>query len=116
MYQYDCKTIFVTKNAYTPTRTSSSHMRDAYWTDAITAKGSTSSHSIADLNMVITRSKSHVASLTHVGLGHAEAGADLAAQQRLQPALLLCVSAVADQHLHVAGVGRRAVKHLPHTA
>ena len=46
------------------------------------------------------------------GLGHREARADLAGEQRLQPALLLLLRAVARQHFHVAGVGRRAVEDL----
>ena len=45
-------------------------------------------------------------------LGHQEGGADLAVHQRLQPLLLLLVGAVAMQHFHVAGVGRRAVEDL----
>ena len=45
-----------------------------------------------------------------VGLGHREPGADLAAQQRLEPALLLRVTAITYEHLHVAGVGRVAVE------
>ena len=47
-----------------------------------------------------------------VRLGHREARADLAGEQRLEPALLLLGGAVADQHFHVAGVGRRAVEDL----
>ena len=43
-------------------------------------------------------------------LGHREAGADLAVEQRLEPALLLLVRAVLGEDLHVAGVGRRAVE------
>ena len=46
------------------------------------------------------------------GLGHREAGADLAVEQRLQPFLLVRLAAVADDRLHVAGVGRRAVERL----
>jgi hypothetical protein len=46
------------------------------------------------------------------GLGHAVAGADLAVEQRLQPLLLLLGRADALDHLHVAGVGRRAVEAL----
>ena len=42
----------------------------------------------------------------------AEAGADLAGQQRLQPSLFVLGSAVALEHFHVAGVGRRAVEDL----
>ena len=39
--------------------------------------------------------------------------ADLALEQRLEPLALLCLGrAVARQHFHVAGVGRRAVEHL----
>ena len=44
-----------------------------------------------------------------VRLGHRVGGADLAGEQRLQPLLLLRLGADALQHLHVAGVGRRAV-------
>jgi hypothetical protein len=44
-------------------------------------------------------------------LGHRERGADPAVEQRLEPLLLLRVGAVAQQHLHVAGVGRVAVEH-----
>ncbi len=47
-----------------------------------------------------------------VRLGHGEARADLARQQRFEPALLLLGRAVADQHFHVAGVRGRAVEHL----
>ena len=46
------------------------------------------------------------------GLGHGEAGADLARQQRLQPLLLLRLVAVELQRLHVAGVRGRAVERL----
>ena len=46
-----------------------------------------------------------------VGLGHRERRADLAGQQRLQPLRPLLVGSVAQQHLHVAGVGRVAVHH-----
>ena len=45
-----------------------------------------------------------------VGLGHREAGADLAVEQRLQPALLLLLGAVLGEDLHVAGVGGGAVE------
>ena len=45
-------------------------------------------------------------------LGHGEGGANLAGEQRLQPLRPLCLGAVADQHLHVAGVGGRAVEDL----
>ena len=45
-----------------------------------------------------------------VGLGHREAAADLAVEQRLQPALLLLRGAVLGEDLGVAGVGRRAVE------
>ena len=48
----------------------------------------------------------------HRRLGHQEGRADLAVEQRLEPALLLRVGAVALQGLHVAGVGRRAVEDL----
>jgi hypothetical protein len=44
--------------------------------------------------------------------GHQKGGADLAVHQRPQPLLLLLAGAVAVEHLHVAGVGRRAVEHL----
>ena len=47
-----------------------------------------------------------------IGLGHGEAGADLAVEQRLEPALLLLRACRSGQHLHVAGVGGRAVEHL----
>jgi hypothetical protein len=47
-----------------------------------------------------------------VGLGHAEGRADLAVEQGLEPLLLVRVGAVAGEHLHVAGVGRRAVARL----
>jgi hypothetical protein len=47
----------------------------------------------------------------HRGLGHQEGGADLAVHQRPQPFPLLLLVGVADQDLHVAGVGRRAVEH-----
>ena len=43
-------------------------------------------------------------------LRHREARADLAVEQRLEPALLLRVGAVLGEDLHVAGVGRRAVE------
>ena len=49
----------------------------------------------------------------HVRLGHAEGGADLAVQQRLQPLFLLLVRADLLQHFHVAGVGGRAVHATP---
>ena len=45
-------------------------------------------------------------------LGHAEAAADLAVEQRLEPLLLLLGRADPLEHLHVAGVGRRAVEAL----
>jgi len=45
-------------------------------------------------------------------LGHREGRADLSGQQRLQPSALLLGRAVLGEHLHVAGVGRRAVEHL----
>jgi hypothetical protein len=47
-----------------------------------------------------------------VRLGHAERGADLAFEQRLEPLLLLVGAGVANQRLHVAGVGGRAVGRL----
>jgi hypothetical protein len=46
----------------------------------------------------------------HLGLGHREAAADLAVEQRLKEALLLLVGPVVDQDLHVSGVRRRAVE------
>jgi len=45
----------------------------------------------------------------NLGLGHGEGGTDLAAQQWLEPGLLLGRIAVMDQHFHVAGVRRIAV-------
>ncbi len=45
-------------------------------------------------------------------LGHCERRADLAAQQRVEPLLLLVLAAVALDGLHVAGVGRGAVEDL----
>ncbi len=48
----------------------------------------------------------------HVRLRHQIGGADLAFEQRSQPAVLVRLRAVALQHLHVAGVGRRAVEGL----
>ena len=48
----------------------------------------------------------------HARLGHGEGRADLAAEQRLQPLLLLRLVAIAHQHLHVAGVRRGAVERL----
>ncbi len=47
-----------------------------------------------------------------IRLGHREGRADLAAQQRLEPALLLRVGRVANEHFHVAGVRRVAVERL----
>ena len=47
-----------------------------------------------------------------VGLGHAERRADLAGEQRRQPALVLLGGAEVQQHLHVAGVRRVAVADL----
>jgi hypothetical protein len=46
------------------------------------------------------------------GLGHQEGRADLAGEQRLQPAILLFFVAVALDRLHVAGVRRGAIEHL----
>ena len=46
------------------------------------------------------------------GLGHPEARADLAVEQRFEPLLLLLGCAHALEHLHVAGVGRGAVEAL----
>ena len=43
-------------------------------------------------------------------LGHEEGRADLAAQQRLEPAVLQRLARIALERLHVAGVGRRAVE------
>ena len=48
---------------------------------------------------------------SHGRLGHGKAGADLAVQQRSQPALLVLGACEACQHLHVAGIRRRAVEH-----
>src|SRR5207245_10058555 len=48
----------------------------------------------------------------HLWLGHREGRADLALAQRLERLLLLLGRAVALEHLHVAGVGRRAVESL----
>ena len=45
-----------------------------------------------------------------VGLGHAERRADLGAQQRREPPLLLLRRAEVGEHLHVAGVGCGAVE------
>jgi hypothetical protein len=47
----------------------------------------------------------------HRRLGHQEGGADFAVHQRLQPLLLLLLGAVAHEHFHVAGIGRRAIEH-----
>ena len=47
-----------------------------------------------------------------VRLGHRERRTDRARQQRLEPLPLLLRRAVALQHFHVAGVGRRAVEDL----
>ena len=43
-------------------------------------------------------------------LGHREAAADLAVEERLEPALLLLLGAVLGEDLHVARVGRGAVE------
>ena len=43
-------------------------------------------------------------------LGHAEGAADVGAQQRLEPLLALLGGAVAQQDLHVAGVGGAAIE------
>jgi hypothetical protein len=43
-------------------------------------------------------------------LGHGEAGADRALEERLEPLRLLLVGPVIDEDLDVAGVGRRAVE------
>ena len=45
-------------------------------------------------------------------LGHHEAGANLAVEQRREPALLVLLAAVVDEHLHVARVWRRAIERL----
>ena len=45
-------------------------------------------------------------------LRHAEGRADLALQQRVEPAALLLVRAIELERFHVAGVGRGAVEHL----
>jgi hypothetical protein len=45
------------------------------------------------------------------GLGHEKRRAHFAAQERLEPAALLLLAAVALDGFHVAGVGRRAVEH-----
>jgi hypothetical protein len=47
-----------------------------------------------------------------VGLGHQEHRADLAGEQRVEPAALLLGRPVLDQDLHVPGVGRVAVEDL----
>ena len=41
----------------------------------------------------------------NLDLGHGEGGADLAGQQRAKPLPPLRLGSVADQHLHVAGIG-----------
>ena len=46
----------------------------------------------------------------NLGLGHREAGADLAREQRLEPALLLLGRAELGEDLHVAGVRSGAVE------
>ena len=48
----------------------------------------------------------------HIFLRHAEAGANLAFEQRLEPTLLLRRRAVARQDFHVSGIGRGTIKHL----
>ena len=45
-------------------------------------------------------------------LGHGEGGADLAGEQGHEPLRPLRLGAIADQHLHVAGIGRRAIEDL----
>ena len=46
----------------------------------------------------------------HLRLRHCVAGADFTREQRLEPSLFQLRRTVALQHLHVAGVGRRAVE------
>ena len=48
----------------------------------------------------------------HRRLRHAEGGADLAVEQRLQPFLLMRLCPVALYCLHIAGIRRRAVEYL----
>ncbi len=48
----------------------------------------------------------------NVGLGHGEAGADLAGQQGLQPLFLMFFTAVALDCFHIAGIRRAAVEDL----
>jgi len=48
----------------------------------------------------------------HLRFGHEKRRADLAAQQRLEPALLQRGARIALEHFHVAGVGRGAIEHL----
>jgi hypothetical protein len=47
-----------------------------------------------------------------VRFGHGEAGADLSSEKRIEPLLALRLRAVANEHLHVSGVGRRTVEDL----
>ena len=46
----------------------------------------------------------------HIGFGHRKCRADLAVEQRREPALLLLLGGIAGQHFHVAGVRRRAIE------
>ena len=48
---------------------------------------------------------------SHIGFGHQKRRANLAIHQRAQPLFLVRQCAVALQHFHVAGIGRRAVEH-----
>ncbi len=56
----------------------------------------------------------HVGSIrgSNARLGHTEAGANLASQQRLEPFFFVLVVAVANDGFHVAGVRRAAVERL----
>ena len=46
----------------------------------------------------------------HRGLGHQEGGADFAIHQGPQPLPFLLLGAVADEHFHVPGIGRRTIE------
>ena len=46
----------------------------------------------------------------NIGLSHSVGRANFAIHQRLQPLLFLCLGAVFVQHLHIPGIGSRAVK------